>query len=123
MPRQPKREQLGILASNSLPFHGFDIWNHYEVSWLNEKGKPIVAIAEIVIGCDSQNIIESKSMKLYFNSFNNTKFKDATSIEAAIQNDLQERIGGSFVSVRIIPLNLFQEEKLQQSFQEFILMN
>ena len=72
--RKLKREQIGILEK--LPFFGFDVWNHYEISWLNEKGKPIVAIGKIVYSCDSENIIESKSMKLYFNSFNNTKFKD-----------------------------------------------
>src|SRR3989338_6978458 len=79
--RIKNREAIGI-DSNQLPFYGFDYWNHYEVSWLNEKGKPIVALAEIIYGCDSLNIIESKSMKLYFNSFNNTKFKDAAVVQA-----------------------------------------
>src|SRR5688572_27870410 len=77
--RKKNRVAIGI-HNNELPFYGFDYWNHYEVSWLNEKGKPIVAIAEIVDGCESLNIIESKSMKLYFNSFNNTKFKDIATV-------------------------------------------
>lgn len=89
--RQSKREELGILAS--LPFTGFDLWTHYEVSWLNGKGKPIVAIAEIVYPCESLNMIESKSMKLYFNSFNQTKFKDISNIQATISRDLANAVG------------------------------
>lgn len=89
--RQGKRDEIGI--TGSLPFIGFDIWNHYEVSWLNEKGKPIVAIAEIIYPCESQNIIESKSMKLYFNSFNNTAFKDMDAVQSIITSDLSSRVG------------------------------
>src|SRR4029077_20215267 len=72
IPRAGKRKEIGI-DTDALPFSGFDCWNHYEVSWLNEKGKPIVATAEIYYDCTSPCIIESKSMKLYFNSFNNAK--------------------------------------------------
>ena len=74
IPRRGKRLEIGI-DPEKLPFQGFDYWNHYEVSWLNEKGKPIVAIAEIIYDCNTPNIVESKSLKLYFNSFNNTCFK------------------------------------------------
>jgi 7-cyano-7-deazaguanine reductase len=112
IPRLRNREAIGILTSE-LPFYGFDYWNHYEVSWLNAKGKPTAAIAEIIYGCDSLNIIESKSMKLYFNSFNNTKFKNLETVQALITKDLAERLGGSTVSVRIIPVNQFKDEKLQ----------
>ena len=63
--RIDKRQEIGI-RSDKLPFYGFDCWNHYEVSWLNTKGKPMIAIAEIIYGCESPYIIESKSMKLYF---------------------------------------------------------
>src|SRR5688572_26535721 len=73
IPRKAKRDEIGV--PDELPFYGFDLWNHYEVSWLNEKGKPVVALAEITYDCETPNIIESKSMKLYFNSFNNTRFK------------------------------------------------
>ena len=65
IPRKLKRSEIGV--PEPLPFYGFDLWNHYEVSWLNEKGKPIIALAEISYGCETPNIIESKSMKLYFN--------------------------------------------------------
>ncbi len=101
IPRQSKRDEIGI--TGALPFIGFDIWNHYEVSWLNEKGKPVVAIAELIYPCESQNIIESKSMKLYFNSFNNTAFKDIQVLQATIANDLSARVG-SPVLVKVTDL-------------------
>jgi 7-cyano-7-deazaguanine reductase len=100
--RQIKRELLGL--TDALPFFGFDLWNHYEVSWLNPKGKPMVAVAEIRCGCDSKYLIESKSMKLYFNSFNNTIFPDKEALEATIQADLNQHLQGSFLQVAIKPL-------------------
>ncbi|EKD73121.1 MAG: hypothetical protein ACD_45C00457G0005 [uncultured bacterium] len=113
IPRKTKRDEIGV--PDKLPFFGFDLWNHYEVSWLNEKGKPIVALAEICYGCDSPNIIESKSMKLYFNSLNNACFKSVKIIEELIKQDLTNRIGAS-VSVKIKPLDFLQEEKLFVGF-------
>lgn len=101
IPRKSKREEIGV--PDALPFYGYDLWNHYEVSWLNEKGKPIVAIAEICYGCDTPNIIESKSMKLYFNSLNNTYFKDTKTVEAAVTKDIAEKVGGD-VNVKLIEL-------------------
>lgn len=102
IPRKAKRDEMGV--PDVLPFYGFDLWNHYEVSWLNEKGKPIVALAEILYGCDTLNIIESKSMKLYFNSFNNHKFKDEQSVKATIAKDIAERVNGPVsVSLFILP--------------------
>ncbi len=91
LPRQSKRKELGI--GETLPFSGWDLWTQYELSWLNGKGKPIVAIAEIRYPCESPNIIESKSMKLYFNSFNQTKFKDISNIQATISRDLSHAVG------------------------------
>ncbi|MCX7125396.1 MAG: NADPH-dependent 7-cyano-7-deazaguanine reductase QueF [Gammaproteobacteria bacterium] len=108
--RKTRRDEIGV--SDHLPFYGFDVWNHFEVSWLNEKGKPIVALGEIIYSCDSKNIIESKSMKLYFNSFNDTKFSDAEKVQAIIQKDLNARLNGSFVLVRITPLSILKNEKL-----------
>ena len=89
--RQSKREEIGIGAK--LPFTGLDLWNHYEVSWLNEKGKPIAAIAEIIYPCESPYMIESKSMKLYFNSFNQSKFYDVSALQTVIIRDLSELVG------------------------------
>ena len=113
--RKIKRDEIGV--SEPLPFFGFDLWNHYEVSWLNEKGKPIVGVAEIIYSCDSKNIIESKSMKLYFNSFNNTQFKDAETVKNTIEKDIKERLLGSFLSVRITPIAFFKETTLKAGLE------
>lgn len=113
IPRQGKRDEIGV--PSKLPFFGFDLWNHYEVSWLNEKGKPVVALAEISYGCESPCIIESKSMKLYFNSFNNTQFKDADAVQSIVKKDIEERVG-SATSVRIIPLHHLNDDKLFVGF-------
>src|SRR3990167_5198163 len=109
IPRQLNRDKIGV--PHQLPFFGCDIWNHYEVSWLNEHGKPIVAIAQIIYGCESEFIIESKSMKLYFNSFNNTKIKDINTLESIIKNDLENRLSAS-ADIKIILMKDFKEEKL-----------
>lgn len=103
IPREGKRREIGIDPDN-LPFSGFDCWNHYEVSWLNEKGKPIVATAEIYYDCSSPFIVESKSLKLYFNSFNNSKFKTIDEVEKIIQQDLEKAIDAK-VTVIIYPLS------------------
>ena len=71
-PRQSNRTHLGI-KDNDLPFHGNDTWNAYEVSGLADNGLPVTGVAKIVYPCDNKYIVESKSLKLYFNSFNMTK--------------------------------------------------
>lgn len=113
MARAPRRQAIGI--HDALPFFGFDLWNHYEVSWLNEKGKPVVAVAEILYSCDSPYIIESKSMKLYFNSFNNSRFADVETVQALIHADLNSRLEASTLLVRLIPLQNFQSQTLAAS--------
>lgn len=113
IPRKNKRDEIGV--PDILPFYGMDIWNHYEVSWLNPKGKPMVALAEIIYDCTSSYIIESKSMKLYFNSFNNTKFNSMGELENTIKNDIEINISHP-VSVRILPLNTIQDNKVLISF-------
>lgn len=87
IPRLAKRLELGLTKDN-IPFYGVDIWNAYEISWLNESGKPCVAIGEFYIPSDSTNMIESKSLKLYLNSFNNTKFSSLKEVEQVICQDL-----------------------------------
>jgi 7-cyano-7-deazaguanine reductase len=102
IPRDNNRSEIGISGA-ALPFYGFDQWNHYEVSWLNERGKPMVAVAEISYRCDSPYLIESKSMKLYFNTFNNTKFKDLKTVRETIMRDLSERIGAPvYVNIKLV---------------------
>jgi len=111
--RKGKRDEINV--PELLPFAGYDLWNHYEVSWLNENGKPVVAIAEIMYDCATPNIIESKSMKLYFNSFNNSKFKNADSLKSIIEKDISDRVGGE-AKVKIITLPLQNKEVLFPGF-------
>lgn len=98
-PRRLKRDELGL--SEHLPFHGFDIWNAFELSWLTPKGKPVVAMAEFRFPCDSPNLIESKSFKLYLNSFNQTRCDDFAAVEALLKDDLG-RAAGAPVEVRLL---------------------
>lgn len=86
VPRSLSREQIGV--SQPLPFGGVDIWNGYELSWLNPKGKPQVAILQCQVPIDSQNLIESKSFKLYLNSFNQSVFGSADEVARHLSKDL-----------------------------------
>ncbi|MDG6096115.1 NADPH-dependent 7-cyano-7-deazaguanine reductase QueF [Alteromonas sp. ZYF713] len=86
VPRTLSREQIGV--SQPLPFGGVDIWNGYELSWLNPKGKPQVAILQCRVPIDSQNLIESKSFKLYLNSFNQSVFGSADEVARHLTKDL-----------------------------------
>jgi 7-cyano-7-deazaguanine reductase len=83
-----KREEIG--AAINPPFFGADLWTAFEVSWLNLRGKPQVALAHFTIPCETPNLIESKSFKLYLNSFNNTRFADASEVLARLRTDLSE---------------------------------
>ncbi len=102
VPRDLKRKEIGIHDHN-LPFYGVDCWNHYEVSWLNENGKPIVALAEIIYDCTTPNIVESKSLKLYFNSLNQTKLKNTQTFIEIVEKDLSDCVGGE-VNVNVVHL-------------------
>lgn len=89
--RQDKRDELSIVGT--LPFFGVDIWNAYEVSWLNLRGKPQIAIATITAPADSPNIIESKSFKLYLNSFNQTRLAGPDALTELLRADLSAGFG------------------------------
>ncbi len=93
IPRQEKRSELGL--TGTLPFMGVDIWNAYELSWLNMRGKPQVAIATITAPADSPNIIESKSFKLYLNSFNQTRLANTDALLALMRDDLSAGFGAT----------------------------
>jgi len=108
--RKLKRDEIQV--PEVLPFKGYDLWNHYEVSWLNASGKPIVALAQIVYDCSTPNIIESKSMKLYFNSFNNTRFGSLAEVQALMCSDLTLRVGGA-VTVTLTELHELAPSELQ----------
>ena len=109
-PRQIKRDVIGV--TETLPFNGYDIWNAFELSWLNLKGKPVIAMGEFHIPCESSNLIESKSFKLYLNSFNQTCFTDFEQVEELMIADLSKTAGGK-VRVRLLDSDQFVTEKLQ----------
>ncbi|WP_019216477.1 NADPH-dependent 7-cyano-7-deazaguanine reductase QueF [Legionella tunisiensis] len=107
--RQTKREGIGI--GLSLPFTGYDIWTAFELSWLNQEGKPVVAVADIIMPCESVNLIESKSLKLYLNSFNNTIFDSAEAVQETIACDLS-KAAGSVVQVVLYKAEGFIEASI-----------
>lgn len=89
IPREPNRRQIVPSGQlNSLPFIGLDIWNAYEVSWLDHRGIPHVAIGEIMYSSGSPFLVESKSLKLYLNSLNGSKFTSASEVAEVISRDL-----------------------------------
>jgi 7-cyano-7-deazaguanine reductase len=90
-PRLAKRNEIGVPAL--LPFYGEDIWNAYEISWLNPKGKPMVALGEFRFSCASPYLIESKSLKLYLNSFNQSIYSSLTEVSHIISKDLAQASG------------------------------
>ena len=100
-PRAPKRAELGL--AGPLPFGGFDLWNAYELSWLTPSGRPVVAMAEFRFPCTSPFLIESKSFKLYLNSFNQTRFADFAAVSVVLDRDLSAASGAP-VAVRLLPL-------------------
>ena len=103
VPRWDAREVLE-LDPESLPFHGVDLWTAYEVSWLDNRGKPVVAMAEFAVPCNSRNLVESKSLKLYLNSFANSRFGSAREVRALMEKDLSDCAGGP-VDVRLLSLD------------------
>lgn len=100
IPRSENRLKLNIKAGQALPFVGIDIWNAFELSWLNTKGKPQIALAEFQIPADSPNMIESKSFKLYLNSLNNARFADEQEVRERLVADLSAA-AGSKITARI----------------------
>ena len=99
VPRRLNRDQLNITATQPFTI-GADIWTAYEISWLNPKGVAQVAIADVSIDFRSENLIESKSFKLYLNSFNQTTFADFADVQQTLQRDLQDCAQGE-VKVRL----------------------
>ena len=102
IPRIQNREPLGITAD--LPFAGVDVWNAWELTWLGTGKRPAVATARIVVPVESPNIIESKSLKLYLDSFAMTEFASAGDVEQTIRKDLT-RCVESPVEVRVAPVS------------------
>jgi 7-cyano-7-deazaguanine reductase len=95
IPRADNRAALGM--DTLPPFHGADIWTAYELSWLNTRGKPRVAMAVFTVPADSPRLIESKSLKLYLNSFNQTRLENAEALRARLLHDLSAAAGAPVV--------------------------
>ncbi len=117
IPRAVKREEIGIQGSPI--FFGADLWTAFELSWLNLKGKPQVAIAHITVPAESTHIIESKSFKLYLNSFNATRFIDVQALRDCMREDLDAALwhGGKIFArcgVKIILPEEFDKEPVHE---------
>ncbi len=87
IPRAQARETIGV-DDAALPFRGEDVWWCYEHSWLDERGKPLVAAVQINVPCASACIVESKSLKLYLNSFAQTRFSSRAEVLSTLNSDL-----------------------------------
>jgi len=106
VPRLDGRQEIGL--GGTLPFRGADTWNAYEISWLNHKGRPEIAIGRFIFPCNTVNLIESKSLKLYLNSFNFERFDSSTLVRSTIEADLSSAAGGP-VAVNLTPADQFGE--------------
>lgn len=104
VPRKLNRDSLGL--TTELPFFGQDIWHGYELSWLNSKGKPQVALARFYFPFDSINIVESKSFKLYLNSFNQSRFESFEQVKQILISDLTQCAQGE------VNVELFKPDQL-----------
>ena len=113
IPRAENRAKLGLKESQPLPFVGVDIWNAFELSWLNKKGKPQIALAEFQIPANSPNMIESKSFKLYLNSLNNTHFADEHQLRELLIKDLSA-VAGSKITIRIQATEAVAKKGMQE---------
>lgn len=100
--RAAGRAELGLDPAAPLPFRGVDIWNAYELSWLDARGKPIVAVAELRVPATSPNLVESKSLKLYLNSLNQERLGTADAVAAVLARDLSA-CAGEAVDLSLIP--------------------
>ena len=112
-------QRAGIGALTNPPFFGADMWTAFELSWLNPRGKPQVALAHVTVPCETTHLVESKSFKLYLNSFNNTVFADATEVQRRIRTDISAAVwhGGPMqasVGVKLVLPELFDREPLYE---------
>lgn len=101
--RADSRRLLNLPAVGALPFQGADLWTGYELSWLDALGKPQVVVAEFILPCSSEFMVESKSFKLYLNSFNQTRVADIGALQALLVRDLSA-VTGAAVEVRLFSL-------------------
>ena len=116
--RATQREAMGI-TGGALPFFGADLWTAFEVSWLNLRGKPQLAIAHFTIPCETPNIIESKSFKLYLNSFNSTAFASLDAVRDRLRTDLSEALWrgsdqSAGIGVKLLAPDMFDREPVHE---------
>lgn len=109
--RRAAREAIGI--GDTLPFFGTDIWNAYELSWLNPRGKPQIAVATFYVPAESPNIVESKSFKLYLGSFAQTRIESIDALRDTLKRDVSATCGAS-VSVRLFAPGEFDKLELDE---------
>jgi 7-cyano-7-deazaguanine reductase len=107
--RAEKRAELGI--TGSLPFFGMDLWNAYELSWLNLRGKPQVAIGTFRVPAESPNIVESKSLKLYLNSFNSARLGGTEALLDLLRADISGAFGAP-VHVTLATADAFEQQRM-----------
>ena len=109
LPRAAQRALIGV--AERPVFLGADLWTAYELSWLNTRGKPQVALGRFVVPCESTHLVESKSLKLYLNSFNNTVFADIDAVRQTLQKDLSEAVWRSGVVQSSVGVQLLSPEQ------------
>ena len=95
MPRAEGRSAVGLRGA--LDWYGQDVWTGYEFSWLNERGKPEVAVMRLTVAAESSHIVESKSMKLYLNGYAQTRFDSTSKVRDRLAEDLSHAFGGAVV--------------------------
>ena len=105
VPRAPQRAALGI--EGNLPFFGCDVWNAYEITWLDLQGRPRLAIGELRVSAESPAMVESKSLKLYLGSFAQEPLASATALRERIAADLS-RVCDDEVAVALTPSVTFE---------------
>ena len=117
MSRAPKRHELGLRGE--LPFFGADLWTAFELSWLTPRGKPQVAIAQVTVPCETPNIVESKSFKLYLNSFSNSAFASPDEVRDRIRSDVSAAVWRdasrqTSVGVKILMPDQFDTQQVRE---------
>ena len=118
--RRLQRAHLG-LTEGKLPFLGADLWTGYEVSWLNPKGKPQLALLQLTVPCETPNLVESKSLKLYLNSFNQSVFADMAAVREAIARDVSAAAYGhdgsakyARIGLTLLPPDAFDQQRVAE---------
>lgn len=122
IPREENRKQYNLNNEN-LPFYGWDVWHDYEFSSMTENGIPVTRLLKLKYSCNSKFLVESKSLKLYLNSFNMTRFGKNISeclaiCKSKIEKDLSERLETE-VKINFID-NSTEKVQIYENFQNIM---